>query len=125
DAPSMSGATSHKVFEGGLPSLLDPYGTGNHLSSASFPITAIGPLGVHFGADGPAAQTTKTETIAINSTADEAAFNNGNGRVGDLQFSQTSAVSNQTSTAFALAGSQGFIGILPEAGPITLGSIDL
>ncbi len=55
DTPVVSGTVSSSVDEGALTSPTDPYGTGNDIHGASASLTAMGSLGVHFGADGQAA----------------------------------------------------------------------
>ena len=71
DAPSTL-TVSASVFEAGLTSATDPFGVGSHVGSASFASEASGSLGIHFGADGPAASGslhfTDTTTAANNVT---------------------------------------------------------
>ena len=67
DVPVLTAAASGAVFEAGLSSATDPFGTGNHAGSASFATEASGTLGIHFGADGPAqAGTTTSETEGLD-----------------------------------------------------------
>jgi T1SS-143 domain-containing protein len=72
DVPVISGTVSGSVDEGGLTAATDPYGTGN---DAGFATVASGSLGVHFGADGPAAATIVTN----NQTIDFSGLTSGNG----------------------------------------------
>ena len=75
DAPLLTAAGSGTVFEAGLGSATDPFGTGTHAGAAADPVTASGTLGIHFGADGPATLVPTTfETEGVDTTAEDNAF---------------------------------------------------
>ena len=79
DAPVLTGAASGTVFEAGL-NVTDPFGTGTALFNPNDPTSASGGLGVHFGADGPAAtggvvfadQTTAANNVTVTDGAGHA-----------------------------------------------------
>ena len=83
DVPTLTGATSASVFEAGLTSATDPFGTGNDRGAlAGFPTAASGSIGVDFGADGPAAPAVATnETEGIDTLAELLNFGSSIGNI--------------------------------------------
>src|SRR3984957_9814776 len=69
DVPTLTPAASGSVFEAGLTSATDPYGSGTGAGLPADPASASGTLGVHFGAAGPSTEKTAVERGGLNSGA--------------------------------------------------------
>ena len=134
DTLALTAAASGSVFEAGLSSTTDPFGTGNHAGSASFPTEASGTLGLHFGADGPAVASSETATETVLNSVDSfnEFFANGQitgttatSQVGNVDFSvplapNTIVVVGNTGTL-----ESSVITVTDAAGPFALASVDL
>src|SRR5579883_2071117 len=68
DAPVLTGAATDSVDEGGLSSATDPFALFSPGNDAGAATAASGTLGIHFGADGPAA----SGAVAFSDLADPA-----------------------------------------------------
>src|SRR5579883_718221 len=120
DTPVLTGAAFGLVFEEGLTSATDPYGTGSY----SFAHTeASGTLGIDFGADGPAVAGTTSETFDVSSSLADRTFNFH--QDGNLVFQGLFGAGSSPNGSYM----DGYIGqaitITDAAGKFALTSIDL
>ena len=120
DVPTFTPAASGSVFEAGLTSATDPYGSGTGAGLPADPTLASGTLGVHFGADGPSAEQTAVETAALNS-GDAAAFGK-NDQLGDLHFTGVSSFAASPTGGIINAGGP-TLTVVDTAGPFVLESV--
>jgi T1SS-143 domain-containing protein len=128
DMPVLTAAASGSVFEAGLTSATDPYGSGSNAGAQADPTSARGTLGVHFGADGPAG-TTATETVLSPGSGLTEFINNlgadqsGNvtSHIGNVDFVLAQPAEDSNAPAVAAP----VITVTDAAGLFTLASVNL
>ncbi|MDR3662494.1 MAG: hypothetical protein P4L86_19290, partial [Mycobacterium sp.] len=130
DDTPVTAAASGSVFEAGLTSPTDPYGTGSAAGAQADPTSASGTI-VHFGADGPAAPTSATETVLAPGSSDVTTFNNNissntssgvTSHVGNVDFFLTQPASENSAVAVIAAP---VVTVTDAAGPFMLTSVDV
>src|SRR5262249_26895737 len=118
DAPLLTGAASGTVFEAGLASATDPFGSGTDAGGASDPTAVSGAIGIDFGADGPAAAGRVTGDIGAGDTQAEFSTYNDRG-FGNILLSGSHTVQATVGEIYAYKD----IIVTDAKGPFTLQSI--